>query len=309
MSLGSPVLSHLRGRASKDPHIFESLASFLSPLTKLVRSQTTPTKPPIGTMRSLIAFVRQRVRSSSEKDTTATAVNKDDEAKEADRPPAHSKDQSPRREFPSSGFDLVDHTVKLEEEAWSWYSAKRFYPITIGEVLNNTYQVVAKLGYGTASTTWLCRDLQNHRYVTLKVYASNSPQTSREVTALEHVRSILAERGSDKHIGATNIRTLIKQFRVSHPGSSRTNLCLVFNPLGWTVADIRKLVYGGRMDMNMVRCIAFYMLQALDFLHREANLVHGGTFSVQQLRPARIQHRILIRWRFKMSKRITSCSP
>jgi serine/threonine protein kinase len=171
--------------------------------------------------------------------------------------------------------------VKLEEEAWSWYSANHFYPVAIGEIFNNTYQVVAKLGYGTASTTWLCRDLRNHRYVTLKVYASNSPQNAREVAALGHIRSILARPGpSARHtIDANSIRILLDDFRIPRPWPSRTNLCLVFDPLSVSLADTRKVVYGGRMDLNMARCVAFYILQALDFLHRKANLVHAGTFS------------------------------
>jgi hypothetical protein len=34
--------------------------------------------------------------------------------------------------------------------------------VRLGEVFESRYQVVAKLGHGTASTVWLCRDL---RYV------------------------------------------------------------------------------------------------------------------------------------------------
>ena len=222
-------------------------------------------------MRSLRVLVRRHLRSQSEKYVTTTAVNNDETPQ--------SRDQSPRREFPSAGFDLVEPTVKLEEEAWPWYSIKHFYPVAIGEIFNHTYQVVAKLGYGTASTTWLCRDLRNHRYVTLKVYASNSPQNAREVAALEHIRSILAKPGLARNtMDARSIRILLDEFRISRPWPSRTNLCLVFEPLSVSLADMRKVVYGGRMDINMVRCVAFYMLQALDFLHRKANLVHGGTF-------------------------------
>lgn len=64
------------------------------------------------------------------------------------------------RAFPSSGFELVEPSVKLEEERFPWYSAKKFYPARIGQVFQGSYQIVAKLGYGTASTTWLCRDLK-----------------------------------------------------------------------------------------------------------------------------------------------------
>jgi serine/threonine-protein kinase SRPK3 len=34
-----------------------------------------------------------------------------------------------------------------------------FYPMTLGEVINKKYKVVAKLGFGSASTIWCCRNL------------------------------------------------------------------------------------------------------------------------------------------------------
>lgn len=63
------------------------------------------------------------------------------------------------RNFPSNGFETIDASVKLEEESLPFYDPKLFYPVRIGEVFGNRYQVVAKLGYGTTSTTWLSHDL------------------------------------------------------------------------------------------------------------------------------------------------------
>lgn len=45
------------------------------------------------------------------------------------------------------------------------------------------------------------------------------------------------------------------------------------------LGDVRKLVLDGQMPIDLVKSIAFYMLQALDFLHCQANLVHGGRFA------------------------------
>jgi hypothetical protein len=36
---------------------------------------------------------------------------------------------------------------------------EKFYPMTLGEVINEKYKVVAKLGFGSASTIWCCRNL------------------------------------------------------------------------------------------------------------------------------------------------------
>lgn len=67
---------------------------------------------------------------------------------------------SPAREFPSSGFHKFSKIRRIEEENYSWYSPKNFYPVHIGGLIRERYQVITKLGYGTSSTSWLCRDLR-----------------------------------------------------------------------------------------------------------------------------------------------------
>lgn len=64
------------------------------------------------------------------------------------------------RSFPKDGFALLPTDVEFEEERLVGYKADKFYPVYLGEVFQSRYQVVAKLGFGTASTVWLCRDLQ-----------------------------------------------------------------------------------------------------------------------------------------------------
>ena len=64
------------------------------------------------------------------------------------------------RKFPASGFVKFSHSEKIEEEELPLYVAENYYPTQIGEIFASRYQVVSKLGYGTSSTTWLCRDLQ-----------------------------------------------------------------------------------------------------------------------------------------------------
>lgn len=52
----------------------------------------------------------------------------------------------------------------LEEETLDCYSPDQFYPVAVGEVLNSSYRVVGKLGYGAQATVWLCRDVRWVRY-------------------------------------------------------------------------------------------------------------------------------------------------
>lgn len=63
------------------------------------------------------------------------------------------------RTFPSSGFELLDPSEEIEEETLPTYHLEKYYSVRLKEVLDSQYQVLAKLGYGVASTVWLGRDL------------------------------------------------------------------------------------------------------------------------------------------------------
>jgi serine/threonine-protein kinase SRPK3 len=63
----------------------------------------------------------------------------------------------------------LDSSYLLEEETFSWYDPEAFYPVRIGEIFRSKYQVLGKLGYGSVSSAWLCRDLV---YVTFISYTS-----------------------------------------------------------------------------------------------------------------------------------------
>lgn len=68
---------------------------------------------------------------------------------------------SPARQPPESGFEIVEDGLLLEEQSFSWYTPETFCPVKIGDVFESKYQVLGKLGYGSVSTVWLCRDLQS----------------------------------------------------------------------------------------------------------------------------------------------------
>lgn len=53
----------------------------------------------------------------------------------------------------------IPMTEAIEEEQTPYYDPARFYPARIGDILNNQYQLATKLGYGSSSTIWLARDL------------------------------------------------------------------------------------------------------------------------------------------------------
>lgn len=71
-----------------------------------------------------------------------------------------ARPRSEPRTFPSQGFDLIDKDRPMEEEGLPEYKSEHFYPVRLGEVFNERFQIVTKLGYGSSSTIWLARDLE-----------------------------------------------------------------------------------------------------------------------------------------------------
>ncbi|KAF2621538.1 kinase-like protein [Macroventuria anomochaeta] len=142
------------------------------------------------------------------------------------------------------------HAGEYEEEDVPNYRAERFYPVRLGEVLKSRYQVVAKLGFGTASTIWLCRDLEANLLLTLKVCITqkSANKVDNEVAISPYLKSIDAE-----HPGKDLLRLVLDDFQITGPYGMHQ--CLLFALLGlsYTTSEI--------------------FLLGLDFLH-QADVVH-----------------------------------
>lgn len=62
--------------------------------------------------------------------------------------------------FSNPNFVRLADGYKIEEETLPDYIASQYYPTRIGEVINDRYQVIGKLGFGSTSTAWLARDME-----------------------------------------------------------------------------------------------------------------------------------------------------
>lgn len=128
----------------------------------------------------------------------------------------------------------VNRSIPIEEELTPLYHPDRFYPITLGQVLNERYQVATKLGYGGDSTVWLCRDFHSfpippivflqdipktlrswggskERFVAIKVNALHYPGANRcnkgEQDVMQHIL-----RANSQHGGWRYVRKLLDSF-------------------------------------------------------------------------------------------------
>ncbi|KAI0269902.1 kinase-like domain-containing protein [Gloeopeniophorella convolvens] len=121
---------------------------------------------------------------------------------------------SPPHQVATSGFDIIADD-KIEEENWEWYEPGLFYPVRIGEVFQSRYQVVGKLGYGTRSTVWACRDLQ------------------LELAAYNHLGTFLP----DAYVGTPLVGKLLDNFEAAT--SDGKYQCFVHEPLTFSLEALR----------------------------------------------------------------------
>ncbi|KAG5288595.1 protein kinase [Histoplasma capsulatum G186AR] len=170
--------------------------------------------------------------------------------------------------FADTGFEIVDTFEKLEEETIPVYNPENYYPAHIGQVLLDKYQIVGKLGYGVTSTVWLGRDLQESRYVSLKICTASS-RRNNEIDIYKRLDSVASKTD---HVGQTLYRQLYDSFEIIAPhGTSHT--CLVHQPLGLSMSQVVDLHRSRLLSTDVLKPVLRQLLIGLDFLH-VADVVH-----------------------------------
>ncbi|KAL5335213.1 kinase-like protein [Aspergillus crustosus] len=172
------------------------------------------------------------------------------------------------RSLPSSGFTTISSTQLVEEEELPDYQADRFYPVQVGEIFHDRYQIVAKLGFGSSSTTWLARELIARQYVALKVYVHTS-SVHREVPCYQHITRRIAD---SSHQGRNNIRRMLDSFGVNGPHGK--HIIVVFEAAQMSLRDMRVVFRRDGFDEDFVKGAVIELLHALYFLHLQGEVVH-----------------------------------
>ncbi|KAG8813887.1 hypothetical protein FRC18_002238 [Serendipita sp. 400] len=177
----------------------------------------------------------------------------------------HLRTPSLPRQFPSTGFAVIANSQLVEEETWEWYTPEEFYPVCIGEKFKSQYQVVGKLGYGAYSTTWLCRDLLDHKHITLKI---GTPEALEgELSALRHFATI-----KTNHAGSLLVRQMLDDFVIDTKHGIFHGV--VHSPLAISLKAFRRMLPERALPVGLLKMVLKHLLLSLDFLHTEAKVIH-----------------------------------
>ncbi|KAF2788864.1 kinase domain-containing protein [Melanomma pulvis-pyrius CBS 109.77] len=160
--------------------------------------------------------------------------------------------------------DFVDSEEEFEfdetAEVVDGYRDGSYYPICIGELLNQRYRIEHKLGHGSYSTVWMAYDTQIKRDVALKIISPGTPgdyELSMQNEIIQAVPDI------------SNIVTYLEHFLLVRDDLNTVYRVLVFPVRGPSLGSIHVRELPGATRM----CAAKQFLTALQSLH-SGGIVH-----------------------------------
>ncbi|CAH2002751.1 unnamed protein product [Acanthoscelides obtectus] len=185
----------------------------------------------------------------------------------------HNSKNEPSHSSSNETIEDADDIYTSEEEEQedsSDYRKGGYHPVKIGDLFLGRYHVTRKLGWGHFSTVWLCWDLEDKRFVALKIVKSADHFTE---TALDEIKILKSVRESDPSDPKRNKTVqLLNDFKIS--GINGVHVCMVFEVLGHHLLKlIIKSNYRG-IPLANVRTIMRQVLEGLDYLHSKCKIIH-----------------------------------
>jgi serine/threonine protein kinase len=163
--------------------------------------------------------------------------------------------------------ELEEHDeIEAYSEPVSGYDKSLYYPLTIGEVLHERYEIVHKLGWGGCSTVWMAHDTKERKYVALKI-----------LTAAERGHTHGESDTINEHLQRQrkpNLVTYHKTFALPAGKKSHVHRVLVL-PLMGPNLDQTCLEMPTSTHMHYRMSAAWQLLLNLKDLHK-AKVVHRG---------------------------------
>ncbi|KND86567.1 Serine/threonine-protein kinase SRPK [Tolypocladium ophioglossoides CBS 100239] len=195
---------------------------------------------------------------------------RDEVAAQSDKELASEEKVVDRGADDANGYDW-----HLDEESISRYVPEGFHPVRFGEVYNSRYKVLRKLGWGEYSTVWLVqnfaakKDAAEKKYLAMKVLCADSyggEEHIFEKEILKHLRT-----ADPKHKGYEFINHLLDDFE--HDGPNGTHVCLVFEPMGETLATYPNWFRSYKLPEHVTRKLARQLLWAVSYAH-DSGVIH-----------------------------------
>lgn len=149
-----------------------------------------------------------------------------------------------------------------------------YFPATISQTLQGTYEVVRKLGCGRRSSVWLVLDIHTNKYFALKIFTVAASQRG-ELQELPMLEAAKIPNSPCPHgIPWPHGSFWEKSGQGDH-------FCILETPLSTSVQDLLQASERQRLPIDAVRMIVYSVALILSGLHG-STIMHGGKLQVRR---------------------------
>lgn len=182
-------------------------------------------------------------------------------------PPAPEKPPLKLVDVPLQPFNEGDCEEGLEQ-----YRKGGYHPVCIGEKYKDgKYTVLRKLGYGASSTVWMVQDNTTGGLFAMKVQKSSRDYSE---AAYDEIKLLSEMMRGDPRDERFCVR-FVDSFETVGPNGR--HVCLILERLGDNLLSLIRHYYaqtGGGVPIHIVRQLTRQMLIAMDYFHRERQIIH-----------------------------------
>ncbi|KAK9426576.1 putative Kinase-like domain-containing protein [Seiridium unicorne] len=144
----------------------------------------------------------------------------------------------------------------------SRYNKGGFHPVHLGDILDDRFEVIHKLGNGGYGTVWLCWDRNVAKWRALKIFAASHSLSDGDAKIFKH----LGTTSSNEDLEAHHIAVPLDGFWIDGPNGR--HLCFVMPILGPSVDNWRvSLKQTARDTAIRSKAVCRQIAEAIRFLH------------------------------------------
>ncbi|KAG9393839.1 Protein kinase domain [Carpediemonas membranifera] len=157
------------------------------------------------------------------------------------------------------------------DEGTDGYKHGGYAPVKIGDVYNNRYQVLFKIGFGHFSTVWQCAivDDPNAPHVALKIQKSSATYTA---AALDEITLLQVVNDKCSHNADNRLCQLLDTFTIETENGEHH--VMVFPLMGHSVLSLIRRYHHRGLSISIVKHIMRQVLTGLSVLHDQAGIIH-----------------------------------
>jgi len=134
-----------------------------------------------------------------------------------------------------------------------------------GEILNDRYAIIFKIGSGSYSSVWLSYDIEDKKMYAIKIQFSGDYQ--------EGIEEVKFMKSISKH-PCDNINIILESFVVIK--QKQKYLCMKFELMAGSLFDIvAQGKYSDGLSYDIVRSITKQIVMGLDVIHNSMNCIHA----------------------------------